>query len=138
MISGFHVEQLLWLKLSIDKGEAISNAFVTFSHEWAIAVWSGPCALTPQLPILVDKVLLMIENRLGKNLLCLACSLCCGLSSGAIIGLFSFVTTVWLQNDDSQFHTAYACVEVLMKLAILFQCKFLILVSRLVIITMNC
>src|SRR6218665_2756307 len=79
MISGFHLEQLLRLKLSIDKGKAISNACVTFSHEWAIADWSGPCALTPQLPILVDKVLLvMIENRLGKNLLCLACSLCCG------------------------------------------------------------
>src|SRR6218665_396790 len=79
MISGFHVEQLLRLKLSIDKGEAIINAFVTFSHEWAIAVWSGPCALTSQLPILVDKVLLVIvENRLGKNLLCLACSQCCG------------------------------------------------------------
>src|SRR6218665_1357888 len=65
-------------------------------------------------------------------------NMCYGLSSGSIIGLFSFMTTVWLQNDDSQFHTAYACVEVLMKLAILFQCKFLILVSRLVIITMNC
>src|SRR6218665_2070680 len=79
MISGFHVEQLLRLKRSLDKSEAISNAFVTFSHEWAIAVWSGPCTLTPQLPILVEKVLLvMIENRLGKNLLCLACSLCCG------------------------------------------------------------
>ena len=79
MILGFHVEQLLRLKLPIDKGEAISNAFVTFAQEWAIAVWSGPCALTPQLPILVDKVLLvMIENRLGKNLLYLACSKCCG------------------------------------------------------------
>src|SRR6218665_3289051 len=79
MISGFHLEQLLRLKLSIDKGKAISNACVTFSHELAIAVWSGPCALTPQLQILVDKVLLvMIENRLGKNLLCLACSQCCG------------------------------------------------------------
>ncbi len=82
MISGFHVEQLLRLKLPIDKGEATSNAFVTFVQEWVIAVWSGPCALTPQLTILVDKVLLvMIENRLGKNLLCLACSQCCGRKS---------------------------------------------------------
>src|SRR6218665_2100499 len=77
--TGFHVEQLVRLKLSIDKGEAISNASVTFSNEWVIAVWSRPRALTPYLPILVDKVLLvMIENRLGKNLLCLACSQCCG------------------------------------------------------------
>ena len=68
------MEQLLRLKLLIDKGKAIKvMLFVTFVHEWAIAIWSGPCALTPQLPILVDKVLLvMIENRLGKNLLCLA------------------------------------------------------------------
>src|SRR6218665_2194880 len=47
-------------------------------------------------------------------------NMCYGLSSGSIIGLFSFMTTVWLQNDDSQFHIAYACVEVLMKLVILF------------------
>src|SRR6218665_1428526 len=43
----------------------------------------------------------------------------------------------WLENDKSQFHTAYACVEVLTKLVILLQCKFLILVSRLMMITVN-
>src|SRR6218665_4142184 len=73
------LEQLLRLKLPIDKGEAISNPFVTFAQEWVIAAWSGPCALTPQLPILVDKVLLvMTENSLGRNLLCMACSQCYG------------------------------------------------------------
>src|SRR6218665_2910530 len=42
-------------------------------------VWSGPCDLTPQLPILGEKVLLvMIATRLGKILLCLACARCCG------------------------------------------------------------
>src|SRR6218665_2985346 len=66
-------------------------------------------------------------------------NMCYGLhvSSGSSIGLFSSMTTVWLQNDDSQFHTAYACVEFLMKLAILFQCKFLILVSRLMVNSVN-
>src|SRR6218665_987892 len=98
MISGFHVEHLLRLKLSIDKDEAISNAFVTFSHEWAIAVWSGQCALTPQLPILVDKVLLvMIENRLGKNLLC----------HNVVVGeVFKHVllSIIWVHHWLIQFH----------------------------------
>jgi len=35
--------------------------------------------MTPQLPILGEKVLLvMIATRLGKILLCLACAQCCG------------------------------------------------------------
>ena len=68
-----------------------------------------------------------------QDLLCLACSHCCGRKS---VQIFVMVHRLGpslayqfhdycLQNDKSQFHTAYACVEVFMKLANLLQCKFL-------------
>jgi len=135
------VEQLLRPKLPIDKGDALSIAFATFVQEWAIGVWSGPCALTLQLTILVDQVLfVMIENRLGKNLLCsqqftmftMLWSEVFKHVSWSIVWIHHWLNQYhdyWLQNDKSQFHTAYVCVEVFMKLANLLQCKFLILVS---------
>lgn len=98
------------LKLPIDKGEATSMLLLQLCKS---GVWSGPCDLTPQLPILGEKVLLvMIATRLGKILLCLACAqclwsekcshMCYGPSSGSIIiGLSSFVITGYKMIDAS-------------------------------------
>src|SRR6218665_1560730 len=98
------------LKLPIDKGEESSMLLLQLCKS---GVWSGPCDLTPQLPILGEKVLhVMIATRLGKILLCLACAqclwsekcshMCFGPSSGSIIiGLSSFVTTGYKMIDAS-------------------------------------
>ena len=71
-------------------------------------VWSGPCVLTPQLPVLGEKVMLvMIVTRLGKILLCMMLWLekyshmCYRPSSESIISLSSFLATGYKVIDAS-------------------------------------
>lgn len=135
LVSGFHVEQLLGVpKLPNGTGEATSNAVVTMVHEWGVenqvramcfdttasntGARSGACGV--------------IEKRLGKKLLYLACrhhvheivlgdvfKHCFGPSSGPDIGLFKRFHDYWPRIDRSQFQTANddaACITVLTNL----------------------
>ena len=95
------MKQLLRLKLPIDKGEAIRMLLFQLCKR---GVWSGPCVLTPQLPILGEKVLLVmiatecwqdsVEPGMCTMLWSEKCShVCYRTSSGSIIGLSSFIAT---------------------------------------------
>jgi len=119
------VEQLLGVpKLQNGTGEATSNAVVTMVQEWGIEsqvramCFDNTASNTGRLSGACG----VIETRLGKNLLYLACrhhvyeivvgdvfKHCFGSSSGPDIALFKRFHDYWPRIDSSQFQTANLC-----------------------------
>jgi len=149
---GLQVEQILGLpKFMNGTGEAVSNAVVIIVQEWGVeslvkAMCFDTTASNTGRRIGACGV---IETRLGKNLLHLACwhhvyeivvwdvfKHCFGLSSGPDFGLFWIFRT--FGHNRSQFQMANhdpICVEVLMKLVrlkynVIFLAKQVLLSSQ--------
>lgn len=122
LVTGQHVEQLLGVpKLSSGTGESISEAVVNTVHEWDIA--DKVCAMafdtTAANTGRHSGACHLIEQKLGKDLLHLACrhhfhevilgdvfKHCLGPSSGPEISLFKRFRGSWKSIDKKAFTTA--------------------------------
>ncbi len=129
------MEQLLGVpELPNGTGEATSNAVITKVNEWGLENQVKAMCFDTTASNTGRRIGAcgLIETKLGKNLLYLACrhhlpeivigvvfKHCFGSSSGPDIGLFKRFREYWPRIDSSQFQTANddpVCAEVLLKL----------------------